>query len=121
MARNGRQRGARRIAKPERSDDRRNFIEALGLRNQSRIARLTVRDSKCGRPAMTQRYASGQDTDEPVTLHRTIQMMLGEKLRAHYRPPKRLSHELFVLMMQIKEQERRAAAAAGRKAKMAQG
>jgi hypothetical protein len=53
------------------------------------------------------------DTDQPVTLHRTIQMMLGEKLRAYYRRPKKLSHELFVLMMQMKEQERRAAATPG--------
>jgi hypothetical protein len=70
---------------------------------------------------MTQRRASDRDTDEPVTLYRTIQMMLGEKLRAHYRAPKKLSHELFVLMMQIKEQERRRAAPAttARKGKMA--
>jgi len=60
---------------------------------------------------MTQ-HASDQDIDGPVTLHRTIQMMLGEKLRAHYRPPKKLSHEIFVLMIQMKEQERREAAAA---------
>ncbi|HUC52184.1 MAG TPA: hypothetical protein VMA30_22570 [Xanthobacteraceae bacterium] len=69
---------------------------------------------------MTQRRATDQEADEPVTLHRTIQMMLGEKLRAHYRAPKRLSHELFVLMMQIKEQERRQAAALARKAKLAE-
>jgi hypothetical protein len=68
---------------------------------------------------MTQRRASDHDADAPVTLHRTIQMMLGEKLRAYYRPPKKLSHELFVLMMQIKEQERRQAAATTRKTKMA--
>jgi hypothetical protein len=60
---------------------------------------------------MTQGRVSAGETDEPVTLHRTIQMMLGEKLRAYYRPPKRLSHELFVLMMQIKEQEHRQAIA----------
>jgi hypothetical protein len=70
--------------------------------------------------AMTQHRADSQETDEPVTLHRTIQMMLGEKLRAHYRAPKKLSHELFVLMMQIKEQERQQAATAARKTKMAQ-
>ena len=58
---------------------------------------------------MTQRIAGDGDRDEPATLHRTIQLMLGERLRAHYRPPKKLSHELFVLMMQMKEQERRRA------------
>jgi hypothetical protein len=69
---------------------------------------------------MTQGHASAGETDEPVTLHRTIQMMLGEKLRAYYRPPKKLSHELFVLMMQIKEQEHRQAASLARNAKPAQ-
>lgn len=56
---------------------------------------------------MTQQRAGDEDRDKPATLHHTIQMMLGERLRAYYRPPKKLSHELFVLMMQMKEQERR--------------
>ena len=56
---------------------------------------------------MTQRIAGDGNRDEPATLHRTIQLMLGERLRAYYRPPKKLSHELFVLMMQMKDQERR--------------
>lgn len=46
----------------------------------------------------------------PVTLHRVVQTMLAEGLRTHYQPPQRLSHELFVLLLQIKEQERGAAA-----------
>jgi hypothetical protein len=58
---------------------------------------------------MTQRIAGDGDHDGPATLHRTIQLMLGERLRAYYRPPKKLSHELFVLMMQMKEQEQRQA------------
>ena len=69
---------------------------------------------------MTEQRADEQESDEPVTLHRTIQMMLGEKLRAYYRPPKKLSHELFVLMMQIKEQERQQAVALARSAKLAE-
>jgi hypothetical protein len=95
--------------------------KASPLRNQTRIARLTLRGPKRGRSVMTQRRADDAETDEPVTLHRTIQMMLGEKLRAYYHPPKKLSHELFVLMIQIKEQERRQAAALSRKTKMAEG
>jgi hypothetical protein len=55
---------------------------------------------------MTQPVAGDGDRDGPATLHCTIQLMLGERLRAYYRPPKKLSHELFVLMMQMKEQER---------------
>jgi hypothetical protein len=51
--------------------------------------------------------------DEPVTLHRIMQTMIGERLRERYKPPQKLSHELFVLLMQLKEQERREAAASG--------
>ncbi len=39
--------------------------------------------------------------------------MIGEGLRERYKPPQKLSHELFVLLMQLKEQERREAAANG--------
>jgi hypothetical protein len=52
-------------------------------------------------------------TDEPVTLHRIMRAMIGEGLRERYKPPQKLSHELFVLLMQLKEQERREAAANG--------
>jgi hypothetical protein len=47
------------------------------------------------------------ETDDPVTLHRVMQRMIGDGLKEHYEAPQRLSHELFVLMLQIKEQERR--------------
>jgi hypothetical protein len=53
-----------------------------------------------------------KQTGEPVTLHRILQKMIGEGLREHYKPPQKLSHELFVLLMQMKEQERRDVAAA---------
>ena len=36
-----------------------------------------------------------------------MQRMIGDGLKEHYEAPQRLSHELFVLMLQIKEQERR--------------
>ena len=45
--------------------------------------------------------------DEPVTLHRVMQSMIGEGLRQRYAPPQKLSHELFVLLMQLKEEERK--------------
>jgi hypothetical protein len=51
-------------------------------------------------------------TDEPVTLHRTIQAVIGEALREHYKPQQKLSHELFVLLMHLQERERREAASA---------
>jgi hypothetical protein len=45
--------------------------------------------------------------DQPATLHRVMQTMIGEGLRTRYAPPAKLSHELFVLLMQINEQDRR--------------
>jgi hypothetical protein len=48
--------------------------------------------------------------NDPVTLHRTMQMMIGEGLRARYQPPQKLSHELFVVLLQLKEAERRSRA-----------
>jgi hypothetical protein len=55
------------------------------------------------------RLAENQ-ADQPVTLYRIMQTMIGERLRERYKPPQKLSHELFVLLMQLKEQERREAA-----------
>ena len=78
-------------------------------RNQTRPSRFIRARAKNLQINMTQSIASDGDRDEPATLHHTIQLMLGERLRAYYRPPKKLSHELFVLMMQMKEQERRQA------------
>ena len=46
-------------------------------------------------------------TNEPVTLFRVMQTMIGEGLKERYKPPPNLSHELFVLLLQMKEQERR--------------
>jgi len=35
-----------------------------------------------------------------------MQTMIGEGLKVRYQPPPKLSHELFVLLMQLKENER---------------
>ncbi len=51
--------------------------------------------------------AVARNGNDPVTLHRTMRMMIGEGLRAHYPPPQKLSHELFVVLLQLKEAERR--------------
>ena len=58
--------------------------------------------------------ATAPDDNDPATLHRIMQSMIGEGLKKRYAPPQKLSHELFVLMMQLKENERR------RKARSAQ-
>ena len=57
------------------------------------------------------------DRNDPVTLHRVMQNMIGDGLKARYAPPKKLSHELFVLMLQLKEQEQRALKAKVQRAK----
>ncbi len=51
--------------------------------------------------------AAKLEGDDPVTLHRIMQNIVGEGLKERYAPPQKLSHELFVLMLQLKEQERR--------------
>lgn len=51
--------------------------------------------------------------DEPVTLYRVMQTMIGDGLKQRYQAPQKLSHELFVLLMQLNEQERKQKAAPG--------
>jgi hypothetical protein len=56
--------------------------------------------------------AADRDHAGPVTLYRVMQTMIGEGLREYYEPPQKLSHELFVLMMQLKENDSRETKAA---------
>ncbi len=51
--------------------------------------------------------AAAADDNDPVTLHRIMQSMIGDGLKERYEPPQKLSHELFVLLMQLQENERR--------------
>jgi hypothetical protein len=80
--------------------------------NNSRTHRLTCRGIVNSPHPMTHDRPIDEQPNEPVTLYRVMQRMIGEGLREHYKPPQKLSHELFVLLMQLKEQERREAAAA---------
>jgi hypothetical protein len=48
-----------------------------------------------------------ENTNDPVTLHRIMQTMIGDGLRERYQPPQKLSHELFVVLLQLKEEEQR--------------
>jgi hypothetical protein len=68
--------------------------------------------------------ADADDIGQPATLHGVMQAMIGDGLRRHYQAPKKLSHELFVLLMQLREEEerkqpRRAAAAKPRQRRVA--
>lgn len=49
---------------------------------------------------------AADESNAPVTLHRIMQAMIGEGLRERYQPPQKLSHELFVLLVQLRENER---------------
>jgi hypothetical protein len=44
---------------------------------------------------------------EPATLFRVMQTAIGEGLREHYEAPRKMSHQLFVLMMQMNDRARR--------------
>ena len=78
--------------------------------NKLRVFRLgTVRMSiwpAIPMPIHAQDLEIHRDNNDPVTLHRIMQSMIGEGLKAHYKPTAKLPHELFVLMMQLKENER---------------
>jgi len=63
--------------------------------------------ANAGQRMTTQRSFNDGQTDEPVTLHRIIQTMIGQELRERYEAPQKLSHELFVLLMQLNERERK--------------
>jgi hypothetical protein len=49
--------------------------------------------------------ADADEIGQPATLHGVMQTMLGDGLRRHYLAPKKLSHELFVLLLQLREEE----------------
>jgi hypothetical protein len=50
---------------------------------------------------------AAEERNDPVTLHRVMQTMIADGLRRYYQPPQKLSHELFVLLLQLKDRDRR--------------
>jgi hypothetical protein len=53
---------------------------------------------------MSARHRAEGETERPATLYGVMQAAIAEGLQERYKPPQRMSHELFVLMMQINEQ-----------------
>jgi hypothetical protein len=49
-----------------------------------------------------------EPNDGPATLHAVLSDTIGYGLRSRYRPEKEIPHDLLVLLMQMKENERRA-------------
>jgi uncharacterized protein (DUF2336 family) len=78
------------------------------LRNQLRFSDLPYVVK--GRVAdMSNRRAVVDRSSEPASLYRVMQAMIGEGLREHYEVPQKMSHELFVLLMQMNERNTGAA------------
>ena len=55
---------------------------------------------------MTVSHVADSEPDEPATLHRVMQVAIAEGLRQRYQPPRKMSHELLVLLMQVNEQSK---------------
>jgi hypothetical protein len=58
---------------------------------------------------MSNRRAAVDQSAQPATLYRVMQAMIGEGLRERYEVPQKMSHELFVLLMQMNERNNGAA------------
>jgi len=56
---------------------------------------------------MERRSPADSRSNDPVTLHRIMQTMIGNGLKQRYEAPQKLSHELLVLLMQLNERERK--------------
>jgi hypothetical protein len=50
--------------------------------------------------------AAGGDCDDPVTLHRVIQLAIGHGLKERYEISPEMPHALLVLLMQMNEERR---------------
>jgi hypothetical protein len=51
-----------------------------------------------------------ESNDGPVTLHAVLKDAIGYGLRSRYQADKEIPHDLLVLLMQMKENDRRAKA-----------
>jgi hypothetical protein len=51
--------------------------------------------------------ATNDEPFEPATLFRAMQTAIGAGLKERYAPPRKMSHQLFVLMMQMNDRARR--------------
>jgi hypothetical protein len=70
---------------------------------------------------MSNRRAAVDFSTQPATLYRVMQAMIGEGLREHYEVPQKMSHELFVLLMQMNERNNGVARRAARTDALSKG
>jgi hypothetical protein len=52
-------------------------------------------------------HAAKDEPFAPATLFRVMQAAIGEGLKERLEPPRKMSHQLFVLMMQMNDRARR--------------
>jgi hypothetical protein len=52
-------------------------------------------------------HAANEEPFAPATLFRVMQAAIGEGLKERFEPPRKMSHQLFVLMMQMNDRARR--------------
>jgi hypothetical protein len=52
-------------------------------------------------------HAANEEPFAPATLFRVMQAAIGEGLKERFEPPQKMSHQLFVLMMQMNDRARR--------------
>jgi hypothetical protein len=74
----------------------------------------------CPKTAMSGRAIDDEPQEsvsEPATLFRVMQAALADGLKEHYDPPRKMSHQLFVLMMQMNDRAGEERAQAGRQAR----
>jgi hypothetical protein len=53
---------------------------------------------------VSDRRPTDTQSQQPATLHRVIQAAIAEGLKECYKPPKKMSHGLMVLLMQLNEE-----------------
>src|SRR4029077_5797386 len=94
----------RRIRPAERS---RYFGVPAGYQEPVAVLRFALRGLKVA--DMSNRRTVLDRSSEPASLYRVMQAMIGEGLREHYEVPQKMSHELFVLLMQMNERNTGAA------------
>jgi hypothetical protein len=74
--------------------------------NQFPAPDLSNCQGKCRQTDMSG-HAANDESHAPATLLRVMQAAVGEGLRERYEPPQKMSHQLFVLMMQMNDRARR--------------
>jgi hypothetical protein len=84
-------------------------LSAAMLRNKGAGFSIYQIGAKVGTPTMSSGDRKDDEADKQSPskneLFRAMQMRIGQELRARYAVPEELPHELYVLLMRLKEQQ----------------